>query len=138
MPPLGLPREVIDWYKSYLSSRKFHVNVHDKFSTSADLRCGVPQGSILGPLLFLLHINDMQEAIDCDLFLYPNDTCLLFQRNDLERIKELLTNNFFNMFDWFLDNKLSIIFREDKTKSILFSNRNRQKKENWNPGNTIW
>ena len=43
MPSLGFSREVIDWYKSYLSSRKFHVNVHDKFSTSADLRCGVPQ-----------------------------------------------------------------------------------------------
>ena len=40
---LKLSLEVIDWHKSYLSSRKFHVNVHDKFSTSADLRCGVPQ-----------------------------------------------------------------------------------------------
>ena len=47
MPSLGFSREVIDWYKSYLYSRKFHVNVHDKFSTSADLRCGVPKGSIL-------------------------------------------------------------------------------------------
>ena len=37
MPSLGFSREVIDWYKSYLSSRKFHVNVHDKFSTSVDL-----------------------------------------------------------------------------------------------------
>ena len=39
--------EVIDWYKSYLSSREFHVNVHDKLSTSVDLRCGVPKGSVL-------------------------------------------------------------------------------------------
>ena len=80
MPSLGFSREVIDWYKSYLSSRKFHVNVHDKFSTSADLRCRVPQGSILGPLLFLFFINDMSQAEDCDLFLYADDTCLLFQR----------------------------------------------------------
>ena len=84
MPSLGFSREVIDWYKSYLSSRKFHVNVHDKFSTSADLRCGVPQKSILGPLLFLLYINDMPQAVDCDLFLYADDTCLLFQHKDLE------------------------------------------------------
>ena len=69
MPSLRFSREVIDWYKSYLSSRKFHVNFHDKFSTSSDLRCGVPQGSILGPLLFLLYINDMPQAVDCDVSL---------------------------------------------------------------------
>ena len=72
MPSLGFSREVIDWYKSYLSRRKFHVNVHDKFSASADLRCGVPQGSILRPLLFLLYINDMPQAVDRDLFLYTD------------------------------------------------------------------
>ena len=121
MPSLGFSREVIDWYKSYLSSRKFHVNVHDKFSTSADLRCRVPQGSILGPLLFLFFINDMSQAVDCDLFLYADDTCLLFQHNDLER---KLTKDFSNICDWFVDNKLSIQFGEDKTKSFLFSTKN--------------
>ena len=69
MSSLEISREVIDWYKSYLSSRKFHVNVHDKFSTSADLRCGIAQGSILGVLLFLLYINDMSQTVDCNLFL---------------------------------------------------------------------
>ena len=71
MPWLGFSREVIDWYESYLSSRKFHVNVHDKFSTSVDLRCGFSQGSILGPLLFLLYINHMPEAVDCDCACSP-------------------------------------------------------------------
>ena len=128
MPSLGFSREVIDWYKLYLSSRKFHVNIHDKFSTSADLRCRVPQGSILGPLLFLLYINDMPRAVDCDLFLYVDDTCLLFQHKDLEQIKEELAQKFSNICDWFVDNKLSIHFGEDKTKSILFSIKNRKRK----------
>ena len=63
MPSLGFSREVTDWYKSYLSSRKFHVNVHGKFSTSSYLQCGIPQGSILEPVLFLLYIYD--NATNC-------------------------------------------------------------------------
>ena len=125
---LGFSREVIDWYKSYLSSRKLHVNVHDKFSISADLRCRVPQVSIVGPLLFLLYINDMPQAADYDLLLYADDTRLLFQYKDLEQIKEELTKNFSNICDWFVDNKLSIHFGEDKTKSILSSSKNRKRK----------
>ena len=54
----------------------------------------VPQGSILGPLLFLLYINDMPQAVDCDLFLYADDTCLLYQL-DLGQINKELTKNFF-------------------------------------------
>ena len=75
----GFSNEVIDWLRSYLLCRKFHVNVHDKFSTTAKLKCEVLQGSILGPLLFLLYINDMPQAVDCDLFLYADDTCMLYQ-----------------------------------------------------------
>ena len=67
LPSLGFSNEVIGWFRSYLRSRKFHVNVHDKFSTTAELRYGVLQGSILGLLLFLLYINDMPRAVGCDL-----------------------------------------------------------------------
>ena len=79
------------WLIGLDHSRKFHVNVLDKFSTTVELRCGVPQGSILGPFLFLLHINDTTQAADCDLFLYADDTCLLYQHKDLDQInKELI------------------------------------------------
>ena len=94
MPSLGFSREVTDWYKSYLSSRKFHVNVYGEFSTPVDLQCGAPQGSILEALLFLLYINVMPQAVDCVLLLYADDTCLLFQHKDLEQIKGEFTKNF--------------------------------------------
>ena len=124
---IGFSHEVIDWYKPYLSSRIFHVNIHNKFSTFAHLRCRVPQGSILRPLLFPSYINNIPQAVDCDLFLYADDTCLLFQHKDLERTKEELAKTFSNVCEWFVDNKLSIHFREDKTKSIFFSTKNRKR-----------
>ena len=70
----------------------------------------------------------MPQAVNYDLFLYANDTCLLFQHKDLERLKKELTKNFSNIFDWFVDNKLSIHFGEDKIKSIFFSTKNRKRK----------
>ena len=68
------------------------------------------------------------QSVDCDLFLYADDTCLLFQHKDLERVKEELTKNFSNICDSFVDNKLSIHFGENKTKSIFFSTKNRKRK----------
>ena len=87
LPSLGFSNEVIGLFQSHVRSRKLHVNIHGKFSTTAELRCGVPQALILGPLLFLLYINDIPRALDCDLFLYADDTCLLHQRKDLDQIK---------------------------------------------------
>ena len=78
MKHLGFSKEATLWFKSYLSNRKFKVHINKTFSESGNLLCGVPQGSILGPLLFLLYINDMPQAIDCKLLLYADDTCLIF------------------------------------------------------------
>ena len=52
----------------------------------------------------------MQQAVDLDLFLYPDDTSLLFQHKDLEQIKEELIKNSSNIYDWFVNNKLNIHF----------------------------
>ena len=75
---LGFSKNVILWFKSYLSHRKFKVNLNKSFSEPGQLLCGVPQGSTLGPLLFLLYINDMPQAVKCELLLYADDTCLIF------------------------------------------------------------
>ena len=113
----------ISWFKSYLSNRTFKVNINEIFSDPGDLTCGVPQGSILGPLLFLLYINDMPESVTSDLFLYADDSCLVFQHKDLKVIERELNKDFRELCDWFVENKLSIHFGDDKTKSILFVNK---------------
>ena len=128
MDVIGFSQEVIDWFQSYLLSRSFKIQVNKTFSKKGDTNCGVPQGSILGPLLFLIYVNDMSQAVECDLFLYADDSCLLFQNKNIENIQKILTENFSNLCDWFVDNKLSIHFDEDKTKSILFSSKHKIKK----------
>ena len=87
----------------------------------------MPQGSILGLLLFLLYNNDMSEAVYSELLLYAENTCLIFQHKDIKTIEEHLNRNFSALLVWFLDNKLSLNFGEGKTKSILFSSKYRSR-----------
>ena len=70
--------------------------------------CGVSQGSIIGPSLFLLYVSDMKQIVDCDLSLCTDDSCLVYQHKDVKEIERNLNNNFSNVF-----NKLSIHFGED-------------------------
>ena len=79
----------------------------------------MPQGSILGPLLFLIYVNDMPQAVKSNLLLYADDSCLMYQHRDVNEIEKQLNNNFENFCDWFVDNKLNIHFGEDKP-NLLF------------------
>ena len=125
---LGFSKNVILWFELYLSIRKFKVNLDKTFSEPGKLLCGVPQGSILGPFLFLPYIDDMPRAVKCELLLYADDTCLIFQHNDIKETEIQLNKNFSLICDWFVDNKLRTHFGEDKTKSILFSSKRKVKK----------
>ena len=75
------------------------VNLENSFSEILSISCGVPQGSILGPLSFLVCVNDMQMAVKCDLFLYADDTCLVFQSKNVKDIEEQLNEDFANICD---------------------------------------
>ena len=70
----------------------------------------------------------MLQAVDCELLLYADDTCLIFEHKDITEIEMALNQNFSMLCDWFVDNKLSIHFGEDKTKSILFGSKHKIKK----------
>ena len=117
---LSFSESTIRWFTSYLSNRSFIVSVGKELSSRGKLNCGVPQGSILGPLLFLLYVNDMAQAVNSELLLYADDTCLFFMGKDSKIIGDQLNKDFNSLCEWFIDNKLSIHFGEEKTKSILF------------------
>ena len=70
----------------------------------------------------------MPQAVSSDLYLYADDSCLVYQHKDAKVIEQQLNKDFFNLSDWFVDNKLSIHFGEDKTKSLFFSTKNKIKR----------
>ena len=71
----------------YLLDRAFKFNKNNHFSDLSKISCGVPQGSILGILLFLLYVNDMPQDVRCDLFLYADNSGLTFQHEDVHVIE---------------------------------------------------
>ena len=97
------------------------VNVNGVESDPAGITCGVPQGSILGPLLFLLYVNDMKAAVNCELLLYADDSALLVSGKDVVNIESLLSEELSNVGNWLVDNKLSLHL--GKTESILFASK---------------
>ena len=125
--PIGFSKNKISLYEYHLAGRHFTIEVGNRVSKFANISCGVPQGSVLGPLLFLIYVKDMSQAVECELCLYADDSGLLFQHINVTEIKKQLTKDFSNICDWFVDNKLSIHFGEDKTKLILFSSKSNLK-----------
>ena len=125
---IGFSNHTIGWFKSYLSNRLFRVNLGNCYSDSSNITCGVPQGSILGSLLFLIYVNDMPQAVISNLFLYTNDSCLFFQGQDVIEIEKQLNEDFTNIFEWFVDNRLGIHIGKDKTKSILSASKRKIKR----------
>ena len=93
----GFSEKVILWFESYLSKRAFKVNIDKKCLNPGNLTCSFPQGYILGPLLLLLYVNDMPQAMKCDLFLYVDDTCFTLKRENVKNIEDQLNFSFLSL-----------------------------------------
>ena len=83
---MGFSEGCITWFQS-----------ENQLSDYGRILCGVPQGTILGPLLFLIYVNDMPQAVNQNLLLYPDDSCLMLQHKDVEEIEKVLNNDFENI-----------------------------------------
>jgi hypothetical protein len=122
---LGLGQDIIRWFYSYLSNRQQLVDISGTRSSSRKVTCGVPQGSILGPLLFLIYVNDMSAVVKNKLLLYADDSAILVSHKDRVVVEKLLSEDLHSVSEWLIDNKLSLHL--GKTESIVFCSKPKQK-----------
>lgn len=120
----GLTDRALKLIKSYLEARLQKVQINGAHSEGSHLQMGVPQGSILGPLLFLVYINDLPLIVKnlCEIVLFADDTSLIFKvsrRNpDIDEVNSTLSQ----VFEWFCANNLAL--NPNKTKCLKFSLQN--------------
>ena len=95
-------------FLSYLRDREQTVDIAGTYSQACNITCGVPQGSILGPLLFLIYINDMKAAVKCKLILYADDSALLVSGKDVVKIEQVLSGELKVVNEWLEVIRLSL------------------------------
>ena len=110
----------MQWFKSYLESRKQCVFINNTYSEQKIVTTGVPQGSVLGPLLFLVYVNDVYKAIDSEnLRLFADDSNLFISGNSLQDMVNEAELKLECLNKWFKHNQLTLNI--DKTCFTLFS-----------------
>lgn len=118
----GIRGVSLNWFKSYLTNRFQFVHLNDVCSDYKQITCGVPQGSVLGPLLFLLYINDITNCSDILHFiLFADDTNLLHSDCSLDNLISVVNSELDKLSCWFKANKLSLNL--EKTNFIMFGNK---------------
>ena len=125
----GIRGTTLAWFTNYLSGRQQYVAFNGVSSNLLAIKCGVPQGSILGPLLFLLYINDIINTTSLVSFiLFADDTNIVYCHDELDTLVHTLNHELPKVSTWFKSNKLSlniektnfIYFRHTKTHAIQF------------------
>ena len=105
----GIRGLALPWFKSYLTERKQVVIVNGVTSSEKEIRCGVPQGSALGPLLFLLYINEIYNSSkDLDFRRFADDTSILFANKNIDFIERVVNVQLAKVAEWLLANNLSL------------------------------
>ncbi|CAH1252651.1 Hypp973 [Branchiostoma lanceolatum] len=116
---LGFDNDVTNWFESYLADRFQTTHLQGQYSSKSRVNCGVPQGSVLGPLLFCLYVNDLPNVIrNCSIQMYADDTVLYFSASTVKDCEEAVSSDVRRVVDWLNENKL--LLHPDKTKSMLF------------------
>ena len=125
----GIGGELLNWFQDYLQGHMQRVVIAGQYSDWEHLYAGVPQGSVLGPLLFLLYINDVTNVVrNCNIRLFADDTCLFIEVDDRIEAANKVNEDLSHIFKW--SKQWIVQFSPSKTKSLIISNK---KDSNLNP-----
>ena len=120
----GVRGTPLAWFSDYLSNRQQYTEFGNHKSDILNLQCGVPQGSILGPLLFLIYINDITHVSpNLSYILFADDTTLLYADKNLDHIFSVFNTELAKLLAWLRCNKLSLNI--NKTNYIIFHSQNK-------------
>ena len=117
----GIRGSVNNWFRSYLCSREQFVQIHSDRSSRQPLSYGVPQGSVLGPLLFLIYINDMHKCTNLKLIHFADDSTAFMYHKDITYLTSFVNAELLKIDEWICSNRLSL--NASKTFYSLFSNK---------------
>ncbi|CAB4032146.1 Hypothetical predicted protein, partial [Paramuricea clavata] len=121
---VGASCQAIQWFQSYLTSRYQVVRIQTTLSEPLEVKSGVPQGSILGPLLFSIYVNDLPSVPQqCSPYSYVDDTKLLmsFSLQHQQRAVSEINQDLLRIRNWCFDNKL--LLNPEKTKAMICGSR---------------
>ena len=125
----GIRGITLDWFHSYLEERFQYVYLNGESSECKAITCGVPQGSVLGPLLFLIYINDLPNISKVlDFYLFADDTNIYYEDVSLKKLEKTINKELRNLYLWLSVNRLSLNI--DKTNFVIFHPFNKPLKYN--------
>ena len=120
----GIDHRALKWFDSCLSDRQQKCVVNGELSGARAVTCGVPQGSLIGPLLFLIYINDLPNCLSRALpRMYADDTSISIAASSLPELESVLNTELANLHEWLNVNKLSLNIA--KTELMLIGSRQR-------------